>query len=146
MKSSRAITLTLLSATMLSACCCALPTMRSRHRDMTWYNANHQPISEQWRTNPDGTRDPEVTPYDARGRPWTKDADGEWRPQETYAGHSTSTTHRRTSIWPLFLGSGYRSSATGSSTSGATSYHSTGGSSISRGGLGSIGAGHSSGS
>src|SRR4051812_24516367 len=103
MKSSRAITLTLLSATMLTACCCVLP--RNRARDLTWYDANRHPIEPQWTTTVDGKRVPAVTPHDHLGRPWVQDADGEWRPLDAPAGSTSSGYHRRTSFWPLFFSS-----------------------------------------
>lgn len=138
MKSTRAITLTLLSATMLTACCCVLPSGRSRHRDMTWYDVNHNPIEPQWRKDANGHDVPAVTPYDAYGRPWVQDDEG-WHPQDPPGSTASHSTHHRTSFLPLFFGSGYRSSGSygSSSRSSGSSYHSTGSSSVSRGGFGS---------
>lgn len=148
MKSSRAITLTLLSATMLTACCCALPRMVKQPADRTWYDANHQPIAEQWRTNADGTREPLVMPYDAYGQPWVRHANGEWGPQDPPAHVSSTTHHSSPSLWPLLFWnrSGYRSGSGFSSTS-HNSYspsRSSTSSSISRGGFGSTASAHAS--
>lgn len=107
MRSSRTITLTLLSAGMLTACCCALPGSRSRPRDMTWYDVHGKPIPEQWRTDASGKRIPAVTPYDAYGRPWIEDHEG-WHPQDPPG--TTYASHHRGGFFPIFFRSGSSSS------------------------------------
>lgn len=104
---------------------------------MTWYDVNHHPIPEQWRTNADGSRDPAVTVYDVHGKPWVKDSDGTWHPQDLPG--SSHSSHRRVGFLPLFFGSGYRSSG----SYGSSSYHSS--RSSTSHGFGST-ASHSSGS
>ena len=158
---SRTITITLLSALMLTACCVSMSGCGRRGAaapDHTWYDANGNRIEERWKTNPDGTQqrdaegrpipDPHV-PYDRYHRPWVF-TNGVWAPLPPPPGSSTT---RRTGTG-LFLwgGSGYRSttsspgyrSTTGSSVSPSHSSSTSSSSSISRGGFGSTGMSSSS--
>lgn len=153
MRKSRAITVTLLSALMLTACCVSMSGCGRRPPpppDHTWYDQSGNRIPEKWKTNADGTRaldagghpipDPHV-PYDRYHRPWVF-INGAWGPQPPPAGSSSSS--HRSSSW-LWGGSGYRSSSGGSgyrTTGGTTSgggVSAPSGSSISRGGFGSTG-------
>ena len=156
MRKSRAITLTVLSALMLTACCVTMPGCgRGRAGpDHTWYDAQGNRIEERWKTDANGNKlldkdgrpipDPHV-PYDRYHRPWVF-VGGAWAPLAPPAG-SSSYSRSRSSSW-LFGGSGYRST-------GGSSYSPSGGSSpsrsstsspssISRGGFGSTGMGSSS--
>lgn len=149
---SRTITVTLLSALVLTTCCISMSGCGRRQPpppDHTWYDASGNPVAEKWKTNADGTRmldanghpipDPHV-PYDRYHRPWVF-VNGAWAPQ---APPASSYSSSRSSTW-LWGGSGYRSTSSsssyrsvgGGSSSGGTSAPS--GSSISRGGFGSTG-------
>jgi hypothetical protein len=161
---SRAITVTLLSSLMLTACCVSMSGCGSGGHaapDHTWYDANGNRIEERWKTDEHGNRvldaegrlipDPHV-PYDPYHRPWVYTS-GVWAPLPPPAG--SSTAHRSTGLW-LWGGSGYRSTSSGPSyrsTTGGGSYSpshssssgsSSGSSSISRGGFGSTGSSSSS--
>jgi hypothetical protein len=163
MRMSRAITVTLLSAAMLTACCVATPGCGRRTPDTTWYDASGNRIEERWKTNPDGTRvldeqgrpipDPHV-PYDRYHRPWVF-ANGVWAPLPPPASSSSSSSSYRSSSGSSWWwgGDGYRTTTTtptyrsgsgsgGSSGSGGTS--APAGSSITRGGFGSTGMAASS--
>src|SRR5262245_62747477 len=153
MRKTRAITLTVLSALMLTACC--ITTVGCGRRtppppDHTWYDAGGNAIPEKWKTDEHGNRgldaegrpipDPHV-PFDRYHRPWVY-VNGTWQPQDppasAYSSSSSSHTYSsRPGLW-LWGGSGYRST-------GGSSYHpaassSSSGSSISRGGFGSTGS------
>ncbi|MBM3979935.1 MAG: hypothetical protein FJ304_06560 [Planctomycetes bacterium] len=150
MRKSRAITLTVLTGLMLTACCITMPGCgRAPGPDYTWYDASGNRIQERWKLDANGHKvldaqgrpipDPHV-PYDKYHRPWVF-VNGAWAPLSPPAG---SSTRSRTSTW-LWGGSGYRSSSSG----GSSSYRSTSGSSsspssVSRGGFGSTGSGSSS--
>lgn len=150
MRMSRAITVTLLSGLMLTACCATTSGCGRRPAapDHTWYDAGGNRIEERWKTDEHGTRvldangrpipDPHV-PHDRYGRPWVYAAGG-WAPLLAPAGSRSS----RSSSW-LFGGSGYRS--TGGSSyhpGGSGSSSSSSSSSISRGGFGGTGSSSSS--
>jgi hypothetical protein len=128
---SRAVTVTLLSGVILTSCL-AGGGCGTRKPDLTWYNAQGQPIPEHWTTNADGKRVPDPHPYDRYGRPWVYDANGLLVPPAGSPSRSRSS-----SLW-LWGGSGYRS------TSSGTSYGHSSTSSISRGGFGSTGVSFSS--
>jgi hypothetical protein len=147
MRSSRTITVTLLSALMLSSCCYG---MRHRGRDNTWYDASGNAIAERYKTDAQGNLlrdiegrpipDPDV-PRDRWGRPWVF-VSGAWQPLAPLTGSSSSSSSYRSSGISWFGGgSGYRSfsSPSGSSFGGSSSPSSP--SSISRGGFGSTGTG-----
>lgn len=152
MRKSRAITLTVLTGLMLTACCITMPGCgRAPAPDHTWYDASGNRIAERWKLDANGNKlldaqgrpipDPHV-PYDRWHRPWVF-VNGAWAPQSPPAG---SSTRSRTSTW-LWGGSGYRSSS--SSGGGSSSYRPATGSSsspssVSRGGFGSTGSGSSS--
>lgn len=162
MRKSRAITITLLSSLMLTACCVSMGGCgRSGHAapDHTWYDEHGNRVEERWKTDEHGNRvldaegrpipDPHV-PYDSYHRPWVY-TNGVWAPLPPPAG-SSSTTHRSTGLW-LWGGSGYRSttsspsyrSSTGSGSFSPSHSSSSGSSSsISRGGFGSTGSSSSS--
>ena len=161
MRKSRAITVTLLSALMLTACCVSMSGCGGRQPpppDHTWYDASGNPVEEKWKTNADGTRvmddqgrpvpEPGV-PYDRYHHPWVF-VNGVWGPQAPPPGSHSSGSSYRSSSW-LWGSSGYRSTTSspsyrstggGGSSSGGTS--APAGSSISRGGFGSTGMASSS--
>jgi hypothetical protein len=151
MRASRTITVTLLSALMLSSCCYSV---WGRKRDRTWYDANGHAIVEKYKTDAQGNQlrdaegrpipDPDV-PRDRYGRPWVF-VNGAWQPQAPpSSGSSSSSSSYRSgsSLW-------YSSGSSSSSSSGYRSFSSSSGSSssspssISRGGFGSTGMGGSS--
>lgn len=156
MRMSRTITVTLLSAAMLTACCVSMSGCGRRPAapDHTWYDASGNRVEERWKTDANGNRvlddagrpipDPHV-PYDSYHRPWVY-GNGVWAPLPPPAGSSSSGSSHRSGpgLW-LWGGSGYRSttsspayrSSGGSSIGGGSSAPS--GSSISRGGFGSTG-------
>lgn len=154
MRASRSITVTLLSALMLSSCCYGV---WGRGRDRTWYDANGHAVVEKYKTDAQGNQlrdaegrpipDPEV-PRDRYGRPWVF-VSGVWQPQAPPASSSgSSSTYRSSSSW--FIGSssssgssGYRTFSSSGSSSPSSSVFggSSSSSSISRGGFGSTGMG-----
>ena len=152
MRASRNITVTLLSALMLSSCCYGV---YHRERDRTWYDASGRAIVEKYKTDAQGNQlrdtagrpipDPDV-PRDRYGRPWVF-VNGAWQPQAPPSSGSSSS-YRSSSSW--FSGSSSSSSSSGYrtfSSSGSSSPSSSvfgGSSSISRGGFGSTGMGGSS--
>jgi hypothetical protein len=160
MRKSRAITITLLSTLMLTACCVSMSGCRGGGHaapDHTWYDSTGNRIEERWKTDEHGNKlldaegrpipDPHV-PYDPYHRPWVF-TNGVWAPLPPPAGSSTS--HRSSSGSWLWGGSGYRSTSSGpsyrSTTGGSVSpshSSSSGSSSISRGGFGSTGMSSSS--
>lgn len=162
MRASRTITVTLLSALLLSSCCYGV---WGRGRDRTWYDASGHAIVEKYKTDAQGNRlhdaegrpipDPDV-PRDRYGRPWVF-VSGVWQPLAPPSSGSSSSSYRSSSSWfssgsssSSSSSSGYRtfSSSGGSSSSssvfGGSSSSSTSSSSISRGGFGSTGMGSSS--
>lgn len=126
MRKSGAITLTLLSGLLLTACLTSGGCGR-RVPDRTWYDAQGHVVAENWKTDANGKRVPDPWPYDRYGRQWVTDANGVLVPLPPPGG----STYRSTSWWG---GSGYRSYSSG------TSYRSGSSSSISRGGFGSTGS------
>lgn len=165
MRKSRAITLTLLSGLMLTACLvsnfgCGGRRPYQPPPDHSWYDANGHRVEQKWKLDEQGKQalddqgrpipDPQV-PYDNYGRPWVY-TNNVWAPLPPPVGYTRSSS----STW---LWGGYR-------TTGGTSYHpspsigssssssspsrssssssSSSPSSISRGGFGSTGAGSSS--
>lgn len=160
MRMSRAITVTLLSAALLTACCVSMSGCGRRAApDHTWYDASGNPVEQKWKTDANGQQlrdaegrpipDPQV-PYDRYHRPWVY-TNGVWAPLPPPTT-SSGSSYRSGSpgLW-LWGGSGYRtttsspayrSSGGSSSSSGGTSAPS--GSSISRGGFGSTGMAASS--
>jgi hypothetical protein len=173
MRKSRAITLTVLSGLMLTACCVTAGGCGTRHAapaepDHTWYDAGGNRIEERWKTDEQGNKvldaegrpvpDPQV-PHDPYGRPWVYE-NGAWAPLPPPAGSGGSSASSHSSYRPhpglwIWGGSGYRSttsspvyrSGTGvgsSSPSRSSTSSAPSGSSISRGGFGSTGMGASS--
>lgn len=155
MRASRSVTVTLLSALMLSSCCYGM-WHRGRARDHTWYDARGNVMVEKYKTDAQGVPlrdsagrtipDPDV-PRDRYGNSWIF-VNGAWQPQAP-PGSSSSSSYRSSSS--LFSGgssssSGYRtfSSSGGSSSSSSVFGGSSSSSSISRGGFGSTGTGGSS--
>jgi uncharacterized membrane protein YgcG len=156
MRASRTITVTLLSALMLSSCCYGV---YHRGRDRTWYDANGRAIVEKYKTDAQGNQlrdtagrpipDPDV-PRDRYDRPWVF-VNGAWQPQAPPSSGSSSSSYRSSSSW--FSGSsssssssGYRTFSSSGSSSPSSSVFggSSSSSSISRGGFGSTGMGGSS--
>jgi hypothetical protein len=146
MRMSRTITLTLISAAMLTACvtssagCNRKPTSTtSTTTDRTWYDEHGKQITENWKTDEDGKRVPDPHPRDKNGNLWATDAEGSPVPPTHTTTHTT--THRSGSgggLW-IFGGSGYRGS-------GPTTSSSSSSSSAPRSGFGSTGASMSGGS
>ncbi len=153
MRSSRTITVTLLSALMLSSCCYG---MRHRGRDRTWYDASGNAIAERYKTDAQGNQlrdaegrpipDPDV-PRDRWGRPWVF-VSGAWQPlAPPSSGSSSSSSYRSSSSW--FSGSssssssssGYRTFSSPGGSSSSSVFGGSSSSSISRGGFGSTGTG-----
>jgi hypothetical protein len=147
MRASRSITVTLLSALLLSSCCYG---MYGRRRDRTWYDASGHAIVEKYKTDAQGNQlrdtegrpipDPDV-PRDRYGRPWVF-VNGAWQPQAPPSSGSSSS-YRSSSVWfgsGSSSSSGYRSFSSPSVGSSSSSSPS----SISRGGFGSTGMGSSS--
>ena len=155
MRASRTITVTLLSALMLSSCCYGI---YHRGRDRTWYDANGRAIVEKYKPDAQGNPlrdtagrpipDPDV-PRDRYGRPWVF-VNGAWQPQAPLSsGSSSSSTYRSSSSWfssSSSSSSGYRTFSSSGSSSPSSSVFggSSSSSSISRGGFGSTGMGSSS--
>ena len=159
---SRTVTVTLLSALVLTTCCVSMSGCGRRTPpppDHTWYDASGNRVEEKWKTDANGTRvldaqgrpipEPGV-PYDRYHRPWVY-TNGIWAPLPPPAGsYSSGSSYRSGSSSWLWGGSGYRSttsgpayrSSGGSSVGGGSSAPS--GSSISRGGFGSTGMSSSS--
>ncbi len=147
MRASRSITVTLLSALMLSSCCYGV---YHRGRDRTWYDANGNAVVEKYKTDAQGNQlrdaegrpipDPDV-PRDRYGRPWVF-VNGAWQPQAPPAGSSSSSSYRSGSS--LWFSSGSSGGSSGYRSFSSSSGSSTGSSSISRGGFGSTGMGSSS--
>lgn len=144
MRMSRTITLTLVSAAMLTACvttsgCGRKPTTTtSTATDRTWYDASGNKIAENWKTDENGKRVPDPHPRDKNGNLWATDAEGNPVPPT----HTTHTTTHRSGggLW-IFGGSGYRGSGPTTSSSSSSSSSST-----PRSGFGSTGASMSGGS
>jgi hypothetical protein len=148
MRASRSITVTLLSALLLSSCCYG---MYGRRRDRTWYDASGHAIVEKYKTDAQGNQlrdtegrpipDPDV-PRDRYGRPWVF-VNGAWQPQAPPS--SGSSSYRSSTVW---FGSGSSSSSSSGyrsfSSPSVGSSSSSSPSSISRGGFGSTGMGSSS--
>ena len=141
MRMSRTITLTLVSAAMLTACvtssvgCNRRPTSTTTTTtDRTWYDENGKPIAENWTTDESGKRVPSPHPQDRNGHPWATDADGNLiAPTHTTTHTTTQRSSGGSSVW-IFGGSGYRGSA-------PTTHSSSSSSSAPRsGGFGSSGA------
>jgi hypothetical protein len=133
MRMSRTITLTLVSAAMLTACvtstagCNRKPAPRTTtttHTDPTWYDANGNKIDENWTTTEGGKRVPSPHPCDKHGKPWPTDADGNPVAPTYTTTHTTtsSTSHRSSggSTW-IFGSSGYRGSGPTSTSSSSSS-------------------------
>lgn len=153
MRRSRAITVTLLSGLMLSACCFSMTGCGGRRAaDRTWHDASGNTVAEKWKTDAQGNRvldaqgrpipEPGV-PRDRWGREWVFQ-NGEWQPLPPPAGSSGSSSSYRSSSW-LWGGSGYRSPGGTSSFRSFSSGPSIGSSSapsssVSRGGFGSTGS------
>lgn len=149
MRASRSVTVTLLSALMLSSCCYGM-WHRGRARDHTWYDARGNVMVEKYKTDAQGVPlrdaagrtipDPDV-PRDRYGNSWIF-VNGAWQPQAPPRSSSSSSSYR--SGGSLFGGS---SSSSSSSSSSYRTFSSSGGSSssssssISRGGFGSTGVG-----
>src|SRR5688500_4699907 len=104
---SRTITITLLSAAMLTVCCGSMAGCGGRRApDHTWYDANGNRIEERWKTDASGNKvlddqgrpipDPHV-PYDRYHRPWVYTG-GVWVPQAPPAG-SSSSYRSRPGLW-----------------------------------------------
>ena len=150
MRMSRTITLTLVSAAMLTACVTSSAGCRrnradsgtpySRTTDRAWYDAGGNKIAENWKTDETGKRVPDPHPRDRDGKLWATDADGNLI-APTHAVTSSTTTHRSGSggLW-LFGGSNYRGSGPTTHSSSSPS------SSVRSGGFGSSGASISGGS
>jgi hypothetical protein len=158
MRMSRTITLTLVSAAMLTACVtssvgCGRNRTATGDRTVTttdaaWYDAKGNKIPENWTTNADGRRVPDPHPCDRTGKPWATDADGNLiAPTYTTTTTGSGTTYRSHpggTTW-IFGGNGYRGSAPAvRSTSSSGGSRPTG--SVTSGGFGSSGASISSGS
>jgi hypothetical protein len=159
MRKSRAITITLLSSLMLTACCVSMSGCGGRSApDHTWYDASGNRIEERWKTDANGNKvldaegrpvpDPHV-PYDRYHRPWVY-TNGVWAPMPPPAGSSSSTRRSGTGLF-LWGGSGYRSTSSSPSYRSPTgsgsfspSRSSSSSSSIGRGGFGSTGMSSSS--
>jgi uncharacterized membrane protein YgcG len=159
MRASRTITVTLLSALMLSSCCYGV---YHRGRDRTWYDASGRAIVEKYKTDAQGNQlrdtagrpipDPDV-PRDRYGRPWVF-VNGAWQPQAPPSSGSSSSSYRSSSSWfggssssSSSSSSGYRTFSSSGSSSPSSSVFggsSSSSSSISRGGFGSTGMGGSS--
>ena len=154
MRMSRTITLTLVSAAMLTACvtstagCGRKPTSTTKTTtDRTWYDQHGKPVAENWKTDENGKRVPDPHPRDKNGNLWATDADGNPVPPTHTTTHTTTHRSGVGGLW-IFGGSGYRGSGptTHSASPGAKSSSSSSSSSSAprSGGFGSTGASVSS--
>lgn len=144
---SRTITLTLVSAAMLTACVTSTVGCgrnRSAGRtttttDRTWYDAQGNRIAENWAFDDDGNFVPDPHPRDRNGNLWATDAGGNLVPPTYTTTTSSGTTSHRSSgssVW-IFGGNGYRGS-------GPTTYSVTSSGSRASGGFGRTGSSVSS--
>ncbi len=116
--------------------CCFSGCLRNHNqtsepeRDPQWYDAQGQPITQEWKTDENGKRIPVQTAYDRSGKPLQFDEQGNRIYSSSSYTSSNSHYHRSGGWLPMFWGwgngSSYRSGSSGSYGSGSRSSSSPG--------------------
>jgi len=130
-RKSRNIQLLLLGGGMLAGTfCCFSGCLRNQNqaseteRDPQWYDAQGQPIAQEWKTDENGKRIPVQAAYDRSGKPLRFDEQGNRIYSSTGYASNTSHYHRSGGWLPMFWrwgnGSSYRSDSSGRYRSGSS--------------------------